>query len=195
MAIQVLLFGLILIYPDFKQAITSKSISVGGFGIFLVLSYASGQLIAAVGNILESIYWFFRGGMPSYWVIGKNPKLLSSSQRMQIQATVNHRYNASLILSTATKIEWKNTFWQIFCDVEKDGKTERIDTFNGLYGLNRGLFAATLSLALLSTLFLINLSIILFLLIASLFFLFRMDRFAKYYAKEVFIQFLLITRI
>lgn len=191
----VFLFGLVLIYPDFKLAFSSESISIGGFGIFLVLSYACGQLIAAVGNILETIYWFFRGGMPSYWVLGGKPKILSSSQLMKIQSLINHRYNAGLILSTTTNSEWKNTFWQIFCDVEKHGKTERIDTFNGLYGLNRGLFTATLLLGLIGSFLAISILIIEILFTASAFFLLRMDRFAKYYAKEIFIQFLTISRV
>jgi hypothetical protein len=36
---------------------------------------------------------------------------------------------------------------QIYTDIAKNGKPDRIDTFNGMYGLNRGLAAATFALA------------------------------------------------
>ena len=37
---------------------------------------------------------------------------------------------------------------QVYADVGKNGKVERIDTFNGNYGLNRGLSAACVALAI-----------------------------------------------
>lgn len=176
------LFGLILIIPEIKEVFVANSISVGGLGVFIIISYAAGQLIAAFGNIFESIYWFLRGGMPSSWIIGENPKLMSSTQISQIEALASKQFSIYFRLKTVSEKDWRTIFWQIFCFNQKEGKTERIDTFNGLYGLNRGLCAATIILAILLIYYKIEMIYVALLLSASVLFLIRMDRFAKHYA-------------
>src|SRR5260370_39072154 len=43
--------------------------SFGGLGLHLILAYATGHLVAALGNLLEDRYWKFWNGMPTDWAI------------------------------------------------------------------------------------------------------------------------------
>jgi hypothetical protein len=60
----VLLFGLLFYFPALNALLAKDGISVGQLGIFVLLSYAAGHLIAAGGNLLENILWRFFGGLP-----------------------------------------------------------------------------------------------------------------------------------
>ena len=73
----------------------------------------------------------------------------------------------------------------------KNGKPQRIDTFNGNYGLNRGLCAATLALGVL---YLIakDWVVAVGLLCVSATYLYRAQRFGVHYAREMYVQFLLL---
>ena len=73
-------FGLLLLFPTLQTVLTKDGISLGDFGIFLLLSYAAGQLIAAIGNAAESILWPLAGGMRTGWITKTEPELLSAAQ-------------------------------------------------------------------------------------------------------------------
>jgi hypothetical protein len=76
----VLLFGIIVLQPDLRALFTKDGISVGGLGLFLLLAYASGHLVAAFGNMAEVGLWAPFGGMPSNWVTTDDPSLLTEQQ-------------------------------------------------------------------------------------------------------------------
>ena len=61
----VLLFGMALLFPDLKSLFFAQGFSLGELGLFLVLSYVTGHLIQAIGNLLEFIVWKGFGGMPT----------------------------------------------------------------------------------------------------------------------------------
>jgi hypothetical protein len=156
------------------------------------LAYAAGQLIAAFGNAIEKVLWWFRGGMPLDWVTIPNTALLSAQQIDQIEQKVRSRFGTSL--ATVRNLELK-IWWpisrQIYGDVMKNGKVERIDTFNGNYGLNRGLCATSLILAMIafgrSDVWMAT-----GLLLVSCGYLYRAHRFGVHYARELYVQFLLL---
>jgi hypothetical protein len=60
--------GLLLYFPTLNALVVKDGVTLGQFGIFLLLSYAAGHFIAALGNVLESALWRPFGGMPSDWV-------------------------------------------------------------------------------------------------------------------------------
>lgn len=125
--------------------LAKDGISIGGLGIFVIISYAVGHLLAALGNGIENLYSRWKGGMPSNWIVGPSPRLLSSSQIGKIQALTASRLGLSVPPFTElSESAWFPIFRQIYSDVERHGKPGRGDTFNGIYGLNRGLSAATL---------------------------------------------------
>jgi hypothetical protein len=61
----VLTFGLLLFFPALQTALTKDGVNLGEFGIFLLLSYAAGHLIATIGNAAENALWSLVGGMPT----------------------------------------------------------------------------------------------------------------------------------
>src|SRR5262249_37631978 len=136
----VFLFGLMFYIPELRDILAKDGISVGGFGVFVILSYATGHLLAALGNTIEMAYWWAKGGMPSDWIVGPKPTLLSPAQIAKVEAKVLSRLG--LVLRPFDELrrgEWFPVFRQIYSDVEKHGKPDRGSVFNGVYGLNRGL--------------------------------------------------------
>jgi hypothetical protein len=144
----VLLFGLLFFFPSLKELLAKDGVTVGQLGIFVLLSYAAGHLIAALGNFAESLFWRPFGGMPSDWVVQERPTLLSDEQRELLPKKKQARLG--IIIPAVVEMDSKKWFpisRQIYSDVERNGKRDRIETFNGNYGLNRGLAAGCFALA------------------------------------------------
>src|SRR6266478_6099310 len=127
--------------------LTKDGVSLGDLGIFVLLSYAAGQLIAAIGNLAESILWHFVGGMSTDWMTKTHTTLLSSAQIDLVEKKLEERLGITAKVRGLDQKVWWPISRQIYADVAKNGKPDRIDTFNGMYGLNRGLAAATFALA------------------------------------------------
>lgn len=190
----VFLFGMMFYVPGLRDVLAKDGVSVGGLGIFVIISYAIGHLLAALGNIIENLYWRLKGGMPSNWIIGPKPRLLSPAQIAKVEALTAARLGLTPPpFAELTASAWFPIFRQIYSDVEKHGKPGRGDTFNGIYGLNRGLCATTLALAVailiqVPTQWIMSLGLV----GASMVYLYRMHRFGVHYAREIYNQFLLL---
>jgi hypothetical protein len=189
----VLLFGLVLHYPTVHEVIGKDGVTLGQFGIFLLLSYAAGHLIAAVGNAGESTLWKLTDGMPTDWIVKTEQPLLSAPQVDLVEQKVRSRLGVVIdnVRGLDTKV-WFPISRQIYADVMKNGKVERIDAFNGNYGLNRGLAAATFVLACVSV---VNgkWGMMFGLLVVSAIFAYRAYRFGVHYARELYLQFLVLN--
>jgi hypothetical protein len=193
-----LLYSISLIYPSLAIYIQGKEFTVGELGLFVILSYVAGHLLQALGNLIEWLYWNIRGGMPTDWVRThkKHERYLISDQQidsLEKQMQSKLKLTEPFIFSDdLTKKNWTGITRQIYAAVQAGGRSQRIDTFNGNYGLFRGIasaFLAALILLLVEnglTYWKISLLLVTGIAIA----VFRMDRFGKYYAREVFIQFL-----
>jgi hypothetical protein len=86
----VLVFGLLFFFPALQTVLTREGVSLGDLGIFVLLSYAAGHLIAAIGNLGESLFWGVLGGMPTDWITKTTTTLLSSSQIDLLEKKPNH---------------------------------------------------------------------------------------------------------
>src|SRR5688572_1244639 len=75
-----LLFGLTVLIPEFIAYKPTAETELGGFGLFVIFAYVTGHVAAAFGNVLEKVYWLPWGGMPSNWVIGDKPRILTAVQ-------------------------------------------------------------------------------------------------------------------
>jgi hypothetical protein len=53
----VLVFGLVLYYPELRLLTAKDGMSVGELGLFVLIAYAAGHLIAAIANALEGLFW------------------------------------------------------------------------------------------------------------------------------------------
>ena len=188
----VLMAGLLFFFPALNAIVPKDGVTLGQFGIFLLLSYAAGHLVAAAGNVLE-LMWKLAGGMPTDWVTrADGNSLLNADQMKMLTDKVRARLGITIdnvVGSDARK--WYPVSRQIYSDVAKNGKPQRIDTFNGNYGLNRGLCASTLLLALAS--FVEGQGLIgAALLIGAAIYGYRAYRFGVYYGRELYLQFLVV---
>jgi hypothetical protein len=190
----ILVYGFSLMFPELGLLKTAEKVSFGEVGLMLVLAFVSGQLLQALGNLIEYGWWFI-GGWPSDWVFEKKRGLLSGAQ------TEDAFRKIAKMLGTATfnpaiaeSKPWKAITRQIYAAVAKAGNTSRIDVFNRNYGMFRGIAAAVLVTALAGAVggrigdYRIYIGLLVMLVLA----LFRMQRFAVLYARELFITFLLL---
>lgn len=194
----VFLFGLMFYIDELKEILAKNGMSVGGLGVFVLISYAAGHILAAIGNVIETSYWRLWGGMPSDWIVGKTNsgkhRLLSDHQIERVQTIAVARFEIQLpsMAETSPK-EWFPVFRQIYSDVALHGKVTRADAFNGNYGLNRGLGSAAFALVITA---LVNKPSDWVVwggfLVAAIAYLYRAHRFGVHYARETYTQFLLL---
>jgi hypothetical protein len=188
----VLVFALVLYYPQLQILTAKDGISVGELGLFVLIAYAAGHLIAAIANALEGLFWGILGGMPSDWVTRDPPALLSPQQIENLRTKIATRLDVTIDrMPGLDKKTWLPISRQIFADVAKNGKPDRIDTFNGNYGLNRGLASACLVLVLVALAHL-DWMIGLGLFLAAAIYSYRAYRFGVHYARELYLQFLVL---
>lgn len=186
----IFLLALSVLYPEVGGFFLSKGVNMGEFGLFVIIAYAAGHVIQAGGNFLEFLWWK-RGGMPTDWVRSGKGSLLPAQQLSSLVQKVkaNCGYELPSPLSNLTANEWHSITRQIYSLVQADGRAARVDMLNGNYGLNRGLAAAFFAAGILTVTQLKWLPAVL-LWIVGIVCLYRMHRFAKHYARELFIAFL-----
>src|SRR6202030_2060099 len=94
----VLMVGLLFYFPALNALVAKDGVTLGQFGIFLLLSYAAGHFIAALGNVLESFLWWLLGGMPSDWITKQQSPLLSTQQIAALETKVAGRFGMNVTL-------------------------------------------------------------------------------------------------
>jgi hypothetical protein len=180
--------------PQLQDVLGKDGINLGGLGVFVLIAYATGHLLGAIGNLIEAVHWRTRGGMPTSWIVGTRPRLLSPEQIARLEAVVRKRLGLDIgLLDTFNAEAWLPISRQIDADVQTHGKNSRMETFNGNYGLSRGLCAAMVALAVGSQLlqprrWFVSLTFA----AVSAAYLYRMHRFGVRYARELYSEFLLL---
>lgn len=187
----VVLFSAAMIVPEFAPILQTSSVTVGDLGLFVILSYVAGHLVQAFGNLLETRIWRLFGGMPTDWVrTGKNT-LLSAQQNALVQERLKDQIGKPL--AELTEKEWYAVTRSVYAAVHSAGRAARVDTFNGNYGLFRGLAAAFLfSAAMLLAMLSFTWAAVVILLACTLLAITRMRRFGIHYARELFVEFLML---
>jgi hypothetical protein len=189
----VVLYGLARIYPELGL-IGRDEISFGEFGLLLVLAYVAGHLLQSLGNVIEWAWWSCAGGWPSEWVRTRKKNILAIEQWKVLPARVRDilQIECPDDLATLTQADWKAITRQVYAAVRNAGRAERIDIFNGNYGMFRGIAAALIVILIAAfenpscgTWKLYSVLIVLVLLA-----LIRMHRFGVHYARELFVQFI-----
>jgi hypothetical protein len=186
-----LLFGLLFYFPALKDLLAKDGVTVGELGIFVLLSYASGHAVAAVGNLVENVLWRPLGGMPSYWITRARPTFISPAQIAQVEARLKSRLGLDVTIRGLDRRTGQTISAQIYADVMTHGKSERVDTFNGNYGLSRGLCASALVLAVIAAVQRDWCATVGLIALAGIY-LYRAHRFGVHYARELYLQFLLL---
>lgn len=190
----IVLAALYLAFPSSHALLGTDGLSIGEFGLAVILAYAAGHIVQGFGNLLEKAWWRPWGGMPTDWVGAGKGDLISSDQA----AALAHSLRVMLgkpdfeMRPGTRPAGWYGTTRQIYAAVAKAGQAGRIDTFNGNYGLCRGL-AAALCMALVigvAQTGLCHWPLMLCLLGGVAMCVYRMHRFGVHYARELFVQFL-----
>src|SRR5207302_129237 len=143
-----LTLGLLLFFPEGRALFTKDGITFGEFGLFVVVAYAAGQLVQGMGNLVELLWWRLWGGMPSKRVL--SGRYLSREQRKRLVESLKKDPKINRDLEMADKAEYGGIVREVYVVVSGAGKAARIDTFNGNYGLLRGLAAAFLALIIIA---------------------------------------------
>ncbi len=189
----IMLVGLFILYPELSTTIHGQNLSLGAFGLITILAYVLGHITQAIGNVLESIWWKLWSGMPTDWVRSAKHDVLAASQLESLRPRLESRLAIKLPedLTQLSAAAWYSVTRQVYAAVAAQTRSARIDVFNGNYGLNRGIAAALITIAVQS--FILGTGshqVILLMLVGAAIALYRMHRFAVHYARELFIQFL-----
>jgi hypothetical protein len=183
----VLVMAIVWLFPDSRALFSKEGVTLGELGLFVIIAYAAGQLVQAIGNYLELLWWKPWGGIPTGRVL--SGKLLTAEQHQRLldalrPALVGHDP------SNIPEAQHRAIVREVYAEVFTAGKAARIDTFSGSYGLMRGLaatFVVTFVLAIVAGkgATILGTLVLLFLLA-----LHRMHRYSQHYATELFVQFL-----
>lgn len=187
-----LLGGLLLVFGTFDVAGLAEDISLGGFGLAVIVGYVTGQMAQAGGAMLERGYWKAWGGRPSDWLRTGRHELLSPVQRRALEA----RLRPVLGLDVESPIRempgqaWRNVVSQMGAAVAAEGRAARLEIFNANYGLMRGVAVVllVLAVAVIAAGHSSWLSLGLFALVVIA--VSRMHVLSVHYARELFVQFL-----
>lgn len=186
----VAIFGGSLVFPELKAYISNGSVTIGGLGIFVILSYIAGHLLQAFGNLLEKALWFPFGGMPTQWILKETQGLLSEKQLERLFYKIKE-IDPDFDPSKTDPKSWYATTREIYGLVKDAQKAERVDSFNRNYGLLRGIATSFVISTLIALVF--NLApwkVIGLLAFSSGVALFRMYRFGVHYGRELFVRYL-----
>ena len=188
----VLLFGGILLFPAIRATFGLEGIDLGGFGIFLILSFVAGHLVQAFGNLIELIIWRPFGGMPTSWVLRPDQHLLDETQLERLRRACAREFDVEL--DRLDQRRWAALIREIYAIVRKEGAADRIDAFNRTYGFMRGVGTALLVLALATVVQYPEAWgwAIASVLAAGLAF-YRLIRFGQRYGRELFVEFIRVA--
>lgn len=190
----VIVYGLSRIYPELGLILSSKEVSFGEFGLLLILAYVAGHLIQSLGNFIEWIWWKACGGWPSELVKNRKRNILAVAQWKVLPSRIRELLHIKCPdeLDSITSEDWNLITRQVYAVVRKAGRADRVDIFNGNYGMFRGIAASLFVILVAALVNADNYNWRLFgaLFVMMLLALLRMHRFGVHYARELFIQFI-----
>jgi hypothetical protein len=184
----IVVLGLLWLFPEARPLFAKEGgVTFGELGIFVVVSYAAGQLIQGIGNGVEWLWSRATGGMPSSRAL--EGKFFSHEQYQRLLELLRTRLGVTNPAALQSR-DKRAIVREVYAYVLAAGKVARIDTFNGNYGLLRGLSAAflvlfTAAIVLGKGPYILGAIVVCFCLALQ-----RMHRFSKHYATELFTQFL-----
>jgi hypothetical protein len=186
-----LILGLLLFFPEGRALFTKEGVTFGELGLFIIVAYAAGQLLQAIGNYIEWLWWTPWGGMPSRRLLAGH--YFSTDQRKRLIEALKNDPRINRDITSANKAEYGAIVRDVYAIVTGAGKAARVDIFNGNYGLLRGLAATFVALIVVAAVLTKGVYVIGALVILLLLAIQRMHRFAVHYATELFTQYLLIS--
>lgn len=188
----VTLLAIVVTVDAASGLLDTSALSLGEFGVFVVLAYVAGHLTQGLGNQLERIWWAVRGGEPTDWPFnGKCAALLSPRfGKALLESLRGMGYDGLKSLEALPREEWGTVHRLMHTRAMAAGRGERIDTFNGIYGMHRGLATAFVIALLCESLRPGEVRWVWIAIAAGALVLavHRMDRFARNYARQLYLQ-------
>lgn len=190
--------GIITVFPEASTVLANKSITVGEFGLVVLVSYIIGNLIAGLGNFLEGFYWRLRGGWPTERAVRNDCAIIQAREReaLEEKLVANKLIKAGERVAELPPKDWRGISRRIYLEVTNQNARNRIEIFNAQYGMNRGIVAGFIILEALVILH-IGFSlwrIELLLAACTIMACYRMERFGRYYASELLRAYLCSTK-
>ncbi len=139
----VVVVATVLLLPHVSVLHLLTSLSIGGFLLLLVLSYAAGLIIQAVAGVLESLWWKSRGGLPTARIRMQPSALLEAKQVEAFNAALGKQFEGlSVPAAELSEKEWAATTTAIYAALKERDSTTRIDELDRGRGLFSRLAAA-----------------------------------------------------
>lgn len=190
----IMVVGIVALFPEALGLVKHDEFTAGEFGLVLLLSYAAGNLVAGLGNLLQIPYRWFKTHSPSANFRKDGRDLLSKRQldRMQTKLRLAGMLDPAEELASVPEDDWQTLSREVYAFLGARKMTARIDTFNAEYGMNRGVASAFVALVILLAVETnwVHWRLMLLLLACAGLAVYRMERFWRYYAKELCTQFL-----
>ncbi|WP_421795381.1 hypothetical protein [Haliscomenobacter sp.] len=175
----IFLFFLNLVIDKAKDFSLFDFSKIGESVIFIVIAYGVGHIIQSFGNYAEKPVWWLLNGMPTEWIT-KQPRLWQNLFKDKEKQLILEKLQKDFGDSNA--LDYGRL---AFTKVHVEGKTDRIETFNGNYSLFRGLLICFLFLMII-TIYLGYYDWFWLLLLLVIMSTLRMIHFGKCYAREVY---------
>jgi hypothetical protein len=131
-------------WPSFRTMLGDKGLSIGDFGLFVLVAFVLGHLLQAVGNVLEPVIWF-PFGLPTNWVRPRTQTLLTPEQRNALERAVAAMEGTAQEPAKMNRRHWLAITTRAYGRLKAGGRSGRVDIANRAYGLSRGLSAALLA--------------------------------------------------
>jgi hypothetical protein len=177
---------------ELQVLLNDGDVTVGGAAIFLALAYATGQLVAAVSNLIEPAIWLGKGA-PQDWPRRGPSRVLSSSQIGRLERKLGSECNECVEINGSSKEDWAASYSEIYRLVMKRHPGRSL-MFNAIYGMSRGLafsFSVLAAWAALDPKFGLSYAVPLF--AAALIFAIRARRFGINLVREVLVNFIVMA--
>lgn len=189
----VMIYGLSKLYPA-TTLFSFNNFSIGEFGVFALISYAMGHIVQVFGGLIEFVWRKLRGD-PTEWLKAGKKQLIFEYQIDGLEEKIAKRLGVDrhdFHINNLTRREWLNMVKQMQIAVEINGNTARLNKFQAIYMMCRGLIATLFILTFASafTISLNHIYIPFILLFFALILFYRMARFERHSTRELFIQFL-----
>lgn len=189
----ILIVGLVWLFPQLHPFLSKDGLTFGEFGVFVIIAYATGQLVQGLGNLIEQVFWRACRGIPTTRML-KRGAYLDPRQHQRLLEQLHLSFNLAHadLLKQRTAMQLP-VVRQMYAAVAEAKRNQRIDIFLGNYGLARGLAAAILVLLALEVATLRGVIPSAVLVILLLLALQRMFRFGRHYAAELATQFVTVA--
>jgi hypothetical protein len=181
---------LLAAWPELN-ALVGQDFDISDLGLFLVFSFGVGHLVQALGNILEEALWWLTGGLPTERVLRAGSGIISDDQRTAVGEKIKARYT-NFALKDVGADGWRGHIREIYSALAAAEKAGQVDRLNRIYGMLRGLAAAMFILGIWALISGDAAQALIAFSLAAIG-LWRMQRFGRYYARELFAAYLTLS--